>query len=62
MASIVVATALAGCGGAPKLTDLALGKVVVYRNGVAYFERFATVENGEISLVIAESKVNDLLK
>ncbi len=62
IASIVVASALAGCGASPKLTDLALGKVVVYRNGVAYFERYATVENGEISLVIAESKVNDLLK
>ena len=62
IASILVASALAGCGASPKLTDLALGKVVVYRNGVAYFERYATVEKGEISLVIAESKVNDLLK
>lgn len=62
LAIILVASALAGCGGNPKLTDLALGKVVVYRNGVAYFERYANVENGEISLVIAESKVNDLLK
>lgn len=62
LATILVASALAGCGANPKLTDLALGKVVVYRNGVAYFERYATVENGEISLVIAESKVNDLLK
>jgi hypothetical protein len=61
-ASILIVSALAGCGGNPKLTDLALGKVVVYRNGVAYFERYADVENGEISLVIAESKVNDLLK
>jgi hypothetical protein len=62
LASFLLASALAGCGGQPKLTDLALGKVVVYRNGVAYFERYATVEHGEISLVIAESKVNDLLK
>jgi hypothetical protein len=38
------------------------GRVVVYRNGVAYVERFADVENGTLSLAVARDKVDDLLK
>ena len=63
MRNLLISTlliALSAC--AAKLTDLELGKVVVYRNGVAYFERFAVVEDGEVSLLIPEEKVNDLLK
>lgn len=58
--SPLILSLLVGC--ATRLGDLALGKVVVYRNGVAYFERYANVEDGELSLLIAQSKVNDLLK
>lgn len=45
-----------------RLTEVPLGSVVVYRNGVAFFERFARVHEGELTLMIAESKVDDLLK
>jgi hypothetical protein len=38
------------------------GRVVVYRNGVAYVERFADVENGTLSLAVSRDKVDDLLK
>ena len=41
-----LAVGLSGCAGTtvparPVETNAALGKVVVYRNGVAYFERYA---------------------
>ncbi len=41
--------------------DAPLGKVVVYRNGVAYFERHAVVD-GELSLKVPRARVDDFLK
>jgi hypothetical protein len=60
--SILAAFSLSCFGCAAKLQDTALGKVVVYRNGVAYYERKATVENGEITLLVSKDMVDDLLK
>lgn len=40
----------------------ALGRVVVYRNGIAYYERVAKVENGQITLTVPSDKVDDFLK
>ncbi len=57
--SIVVCV---GCASTPKITELSLGKVVVYRNGVAFFERYTDVADGEFTVLIAQSRVNDLLK
>lgn len=56
--------ALFGCAGvrAPIKTEAALGKVVVYRNGVAYFERRAVVTNGELRLNVPVDRVDDFLK
>ena len=51
-----------GCASTPKISELNLGKVVVYRNGVAFYERYADVSDGEFSVLIAKSRVNDLLK
>ncbi len=45
---------------APKI-DAPLGRVVVYRNGVAYFERRATVD-GSFSLDVPRGRVDDFLK
>lgn len=71
---LVVAAALAmvGCGHAAmpqkamntakSVAPPSPGRVVVYRNGVAYVERFADVENGTLSLAVARDKVDDLLK
>ncbi len=40
----------------------ALGRVVVYRNGVAYFERTADVKSGALTLTVPQDKVDDFLK
>jgi outer membrane protein OmpA-like peptidoglycan-associated protein len=55
---------LAGCGGGTSYvkSDTTLGRVVVYRNGVAYFERFARVEGDTLSLSVPADKVDDFLK
>ncbi|MGO8993048.1 MAG: DUF4139 domain-containing protein [Polyangiaceae bacterium] len=57
---------LTGCG-APAATfvhanDTTLGRVVVYRNGVAYFERTANVEGDHLTLKVPGDKIDDFLK
>ena len=54
------------CG--PRLTtfvrtdEAALGRVVVYRNGIAYYERQARVVGDTLSLRVPADKVDDFLK
>ena len=43
-------------------SDTTLGRVVVYRNGVAYFERSADVEGDSLRLNVPADKVDDFLK
>lgn len=45
-----------------KAPDAALGRVVIYRNGVAYFERHARPSDGELTLTVPADKVDDFLK
>lgn len=40
----------------------ALGRVVVYRNGVAFYERHATVEDGKLVVHVPRERVDDFLK
>ena len=56
--------ALVGCGGGTTYvhSDTTLGRVVIYRNGVAYFERFARVEGDTLRLDVPADKVDDFLK
>ncbi|HTQ43226.1 MAG TPA: DUF4139 domain-containing protein [Polyangiaceae bacterium] len=58
------ALALVGCGGATSYvhTDTTLGRVVIYRNGVAYFERTAHVDDDKLTLAVPADKVDDFLK
>jgi hypothetical protein len=42
--------------------DAALGRVIVYRNGIAYFERSARVSDEKLTLQVPGDKVNDFLK
>lgn len=42
--------------------NAALGRVVVYRNGIAYYERKARVEEGKVTLTVPHDKVDDFLK
>jgi hypothetical protein len=55
---------LVGCGGATTYvhSDTTLGRVVVYRNGVAYFERYAKVDDDKLTLAVPPDKVDDFLK
>ncbi len=46
----------------PIKTEAALGRVVVYRNGVAYFERRATVKGNELRLEVPGQRLDDFLK
>lgn len=69
---LAAACALAGCGRAAMPRNSTTsgaatappspGRVVVYRNGVAYVERYADVERGTLSLAVPHEKVDDLLK
>jgi len=45
-----------------KSEDAALGRVIVYRNGIAYFERTARVTDQKLTLQVPGDKVNDFLK
>ena len=39
-----------------------LGRVVVYRNGVAFYERHATVHDGKLTVHVPRDRVDDFLK
>ena len=56
---------LAGCASASSYVHsdtTTLGRVVVYRNGVAYFERYAKVDDDKLTLAVPPDKVDDFLK
>ena len=56
--------ALAGCvRHAPSHVEGGvLGRVVVYRNGVAFYERHATVRDGQLTVRVPRERVDDFLK
>ncbi|HEY5927077.1 MAG TPA: hypothetical protein VIV11_35560 [Kofleriaceae bacterium] len=67
LAGFLLAAALAGAGcGARanyiKVDNVALGRVVVYRNGVAFYERRATVTGGTLTVSVPRDRVDDFLK
>ncbi|MBA3397192.1 MAG: OmpA family protein [Deltaproteobacteria bacterium] len=67
LAGFLLASALAACGPKTgstfvKVDDVALGRVVVYRNGVAYYERRATVQGGFLTVSVPRDRVDDFLK
>ena len=63
-ASVVIAAALAACHlqAANHVGGGVLGRVVIYRNGVAFYERSATVTNGEVTVQVPRERVDDFLK
>ncbi len=67
IASVLFAAAVAtGCGvhnkTFVKVDDVALGRVVVYRNGVAFYERNAQVVGGHLQVKVPRDRVDDFLK
>jgi hypothetical protein len=66
LAGFLLAAAAAGCGpkhaSFVKVDDVALGRVVIYRNGVAFYERRATVAGGMLTVSVPRDRVDDFLK
>lgn len=57
-----LAASLMGCGGAQRPTDeLALRRVVLYRNGLGYFERSGTITRDRMELRFASREIDDVL-
>ncbi len=61
---LLVSALAAGCHmhDYVKVDQVALGRVVVYRNGVAYYERRATVSGGALTVSVPRDRVDDFLK
>jgi hypothetical protein len=66
LAGFLLAAAVTGCGpkhaSFVKVDDVALGRVVIYRNGVAFYERRATVAGGTLTVSVPRDRVDDFLK
>jgi hypothetical protein len=66
LAGFLLAAALTGCGpkhaSFVKVDSVSLGRVVVYRNGVAFYERRATVTGGTLTVSVPRDRVDDFLK
>jgi hypothetical protein len=61
---LVAAPFVSGCASTSSFveSDAALGRIVVYRNGVAYYERTAEVDGDTLELKVPADKVDDFLK
>ncbi|MBA3503372.1 MAG: carboxypeptidase regulatory-like domain-containing protein, partial [Deltaproteobacteria bacterium] len=56
--------AVIGCGHTQRthVDGGVLGRVVIYRNGVAFYERTATVHDGRVTVRVPRDRVDDFLK
>ncbi|MCW5808374.1 MAG: carboxypeptidase-like regulatory domain-containing protein [Deltaproteobacteria bacterium] len=63
-ALVAVLAALPACHhrAATHVTGGALGRVVIYRNGVAFYERNARVVDGAVTVHVPRDRVDDFLK
>ena len=64
---LVLALAASGCEATRHAhptadSQLKLSRVVLYRNGVAYFERSGVVDGDRLTLKVRKDQINDLLK
>ena len=66
LAGILSIAALAACGpkhaSFVKVDDVKLGRVVIYRNGVAFYERRTQVAGGALTVSVPRDRVDDFLK
>jgi hypothetical protein len=65
--ALFLASTAAGCAGGRNAypsteSPLALERVVLYRNGIGYFERQGDVESDELKIKVRRDQVDDLLK
>ena len=66
LARFLLAAALAACtprhASFVKVDEVSLGRVVIYRNGVAFYERRAAVAGGTLTVSVPRDRVDDFLK
>jgi outer membrane protein OmpA-like peptidoglycan-associated protein len=63
IATMVLAALVASCGGrSTKPSQLALKRVILYQNGIGFFERTGHVGSDRIVLAFARHEVDDVLK
>ncbi len=68
LALALLSTSVLACGGSKRFryptTDAGLGleRVVLYRNGVGYFERAGKISGDLLTIKVRKDQVNDLLK
>jgi len=66
LAGLLLSAAVAACtpkhASFVKVDNVALGRVVIYRNGVAYYERHAFVTGGMLTVSVPRDRVDDFLK
>ena len=63
LALLALSTACAHWGAFPAAdTDLALRRVVLYRNGIGYFERHGEVDDQVLRVKVRRDQIDDLLK
>ena len=63
--ALALTAALPACGQYTthvEADEVALGRVVVYRNGIAYYERRAKVDGDKLTMKVPADKVDDFLK
>src|SRR5690349_14910448 len=61
-AAVSFTSAGCGAGGSYISSNAPLGRVVIYRNGVAFYERAARVSNGQVVVKVPRDRVDDFLK
>ncbi len=62
--ALALSILLSACGGGPAVLgsdDVPVRRVVLYRNGVAYFERSGQVDGDELHFGVRQSEVGDFL-
>jgi len=52
---------LAACGSTPQVEGTTASRIVLYRNGIGYFERDAIVTDGHLSLAVRNHELDDVL-
>ncbi|MEZ4440107.1 MAG: hypothetical protein R3B72_13505 [Polyangiaceae bacterium] len=66
IAVILASTGLTACAAAPIPPPIhsraTLGSIIIYKNGVAYFERYLPPGEKELTLVVPVERVDDFLK
>lgn len=62
LASFLAATLITGCGAARPQRPMQLQRVILYQNGIGYFERAGHVKGETLELSLSRGELDDVLK